>query len=373
MERKLLSVGEAADLLGVSRTTFNKIRKENNFSEVIVGRRARFYQDELLAALRSNSTTTKGKQAVPTPSNNANVILNIFSNETISKIEVSKNVFDLTALKQIDPYGAVSLLCAIIDRARTENLITLLVNDGITCQSLKTLHFFYQIESQCGQKVHWEKETLAGASFQDTNLLMPIKAVTAKGAERTLAENLVALLRKQGFNDSVGRGIAQIIGELADNAMTHSAPTLSDRVCFVAAQRFLYQEKNCIIVGLADPGLGIHKTLRSNEKYKNLTDENALLRAFRPFVSSWDAKRGKGLADVLGIALGNKSYLHADSGDFSLQMDFHNRVKPLIKFSDPLASVPGTRFGLILIDNHFEKCTREEVEKMLVEKESELL
>lgn len=338
----------------------------------MVGKRSRFYRDELLAALVRIQNEPTARPAIPLPVPKRDVILNIFSNETVAAIEINKNVFDLTALKQIDPYGAVSLLCILVDRARKYNKIRLLVNDGVVCQSLKTLHFFYQVESQCGSKVSWDKNILVGPTFPDTNLLMPVRAVTTKGAERPLAEELVSLLRKQGFNDSVGRGIAHIIGELADNAMTHSAQLLSERVCYVTAQRFLYNQKNCIIVGLADPGRGIHNTLKTNPKYKHLSDQKALLEAFRPYVTSWEAKRGKGLADVLGIALGNHSYLHVDSGSIGLQMDFHERQNPIIKFNNPLADVTGARFGLILIDNQFERCTREEVDTMLVTKEREL-
>jgi excisionase family DNA binding protein len=377
LDKKLLSVGEAAALLGVSRTTFNKIRKENSLSEVMVGKRARFYRDELLAALvrtQKDSVPTQisaisKKTAFPT---GKETILNIFSDQTVSQIEIEKNVFDLTTLKQIDPYGALSLLCTLVDRARGVDKIQLIVNDGLACQTLKAVHFFYQIENQCGSKVTWDSSVLAGQTFEDTNLLMPIRAIRAKGTERTLAEALIVLLRKQGFHDALGRGIAHIIGELADNAMTHSAQLLSERICYVSAQRFLYKQKNCIIVGIADPGNGIPTTLKTSPRYSHLTDQEALLQAFRPNVSSWEAKRGKGLADVLAIVLGNNSYLRVDSGPIGLWMDFHESANPLISFHAPLTDVTGTRFGLILIDNHFERCTRTDVDEMLIAKASEL-
>jgi excisionase family DNA binding protein len=377
VDKKLLSVGEAAALLGVSRTTFNKIRKENGLSEVMVGKRARFYRDELLAGLVRTQkdsvpprVSTTSKKTIPPISKDT--ILNIFSNQTVGQIEIEKNVFDLTALKQIDPYGALSLLCTLVDRARRDDKIRLIVNDGVACQSLKAAHFFYQVENQCGSKVTWDTSVLAGQTFEDTNLLMPIRAIRAKGAERTIAEALIVLLRKQGFHDALGRGIAHIIGELADNAMTHSAQLLSERICYVSAQRFLYEQKDSIIVGLADPGKGIPNTLKSSSRYSHLTNQEAFLQAFRPYVTSWEAKRGKGLADVLAIALGNNSYLRADSGPIGLLMDFHERDRPLISFNTPLADVTGTRFGLVLIDNHFESCTRTEVDEVLIAKVSEL-
>lgn len=375
MDNKLLSIDEAAKLLGVSRITFNKIRKEHGLSEVMVGKRARFYEDEVLRTLVSKKKSSDQISKTPLTSRSvfsrAEVVLNIFSHHTVKDIETKPNVFDLTLLKQVDPYAALSLLCTIVDRART-NKVFLEINDGVACQSLKAVSFFYHVESQCGSQVAWDRSILTGRTIEDTNLLMPIRAVTSKGAERPLAESLIVLLRKQGFNDALGRGIAQILGELADNAMTHSAQAMSERTCFISAQRFLYQERNCIIVGLADTGLGIPTTLKSNPKYSPLSDRAALLQAFRPYVTSWDSMRGKGLTDVLGIALGNNSYLRADSGPIGLLMDFHDRANPEITFNTPLTDVTGTRFGLILIDNHFEKGTREQVDTMLAAKEREV-
>ena len=45
----LLTIAEAAEFLGVSRATFNKIRQENDISEVMVGQRPRFIKDDLMA------------------------------------------------------------------------------------------------------------------------------------------------------------------------------------------------------------------------------------------------------------------------------------------------------------------------------------
>lgn len=367
---KLLNIDEAAKLLGVSRATFNKIRKDQNFSEVLVGKRVRFNEADLLAALGKHQPPSSSKTSKVSTSKNA--VLNIFSESTLKEIVPTKDTYDLTKLKQIDPYGALSLLCTLVTKSRMKIKSKLIIDDGVVCQNLKASHFFYQVESHCGSCVEWDRTILEGKAFEDTNMLMSIKAIKAKGAERTIAESLISLLRKQGFGDSLGRGIAHILGELADNAMTHSANHLSDRVCFVSAQRFLFKDKDCIIVGIADPGLGIPKTLKSNPKYSAMSDQAALLRSFRPYVTSWEAMRGKGLADVLGIALGNSSYLRVDSGSIGLLMDFHEKNKPLIKVSTPLTDVTGTRFGLILIDNHFERSTRDEVDSMLEEREREL-
>ena len=259
MEKKLLSINEAIEVLGVSRATFNKIRKENKFSEVTVGKRVRFDKDELLLVLKkaSEAVADKKKVTVQYPSaiqqQNEKVILNIFSEQTLQEIEVHENVFDLTLLEQIDPYAAVSMLCEFYGRTRMGAKIKLLVNEGVACQDLRSMQFFYYVESLCKQNVIWDNQVFTGKSVDDTSLLLPITSIKATGAERLVAEKLIGFMKRQGFKEDIGRAIAHIIGELADNSMTHSAEALSDRMCFISAERTLYREKNCIVVGLADP------------------------------------------------------------------------------------------------------------------------
>jgi excisionase family DNA binding protein len=366
-EKKLLTIDEAARLLGVSRATFNLIRKENDITEIMVGKRPRFLSDELITVLsrRTSSATRSKKTAV------GKTALNILSDDTVEQLEVRRNVFDIRLLAQVDAYGALSLLCALLVRAKTEKRVELLIDDRHICQYLKTIHFFYHLERE--DKITWDQKILQGAAIQDTSILMPIKAIRAKGGERIIAEQLLKLLRQQGFKDSVGRAIAIILGELADNTMTHSHDSLSERVCYVSAKRFLWGESNCIIVGIADPGQGIPSSLRKNPDYRDLSDKQALLDSFKSYVTSWrDSPRGKGLTDVLSIALGNRSLLRVDTGGIGLSMDLQKRDNPQVSFVKPMASVSGTRFGLILIDTSFEKTDRKEADALINKKKSEL-
>lgn len=361
----LLSIEEAANFLGVSRATFNKIRQENNVPEVMVGKRPRFIKNELLSVL-SRRTSYSGQQK---KRNETKIALNILSSASIDDLEVKKNVFDLRLINQIDPYGALSLLCLLIVRAQKAERIDLLIDDKHICQYLKTIHFFYHLECEGRDRIQWDHEALHGTSIQDTSILMPINSIKTKGGERIIAENLLKLLRQQGFKDSVGRGISLILGELADNAMTHSQESLSDRVCYISAKRFLWGESNCVIVGVADTGLGIVESLKKNPQYAKLPDKKAFLEAFRPFVTSWaGTPRGKGLTDVLSIALGNDSLLRVDVGDLGISMDLREKDHPKIEFIRPMASEKGTRFGLILIDTNFEKTGRKEVDVLIAQK-----
>ncbi len=364
---KLLSIAEAAKFLGVSRSTFNKIRQENDIREIMVGKRPRFFSNELISVLSSRTSSVD----LPKVQIRSKIALNILSSDSVDLLEVRKNVFDLRLISQIDPYGALSLLCNLIVRAKTEKRIELLVDDKHICQYLKTIQFFYQLEKE--DRIFWDRGILKGASIQDTSILMPINAIKVKGGERIIAENLLKLLRQQGFKDTVGRAISVILGELADNAMTHSHEILSERVCYVSAKRFLWKESNCIIIGVADPGLGIPASLKQNPTYSDFSDRGALLESFKPHVTSWkDSPRGKGLTDVLSIALGNHSLLRADTGDIGLSMNLIKSGDPKISFNEPMASVTGTRFGLILIDTNFEKTDRKVVDRLISEKVGEL-
>jgi len=91
------------------------------------------------------------------------------------------------------------------------------------------------------------------------------------------------------------------LGELADNSLTHGGPTQDEKMCFIQAQRYtLGENAKCVVIGIADLGQGIHHSLKSNPKYSNMSDDVAVLNAFRHKVSSWDDNfgRGKGLTDV---------------------------------------------------------------------------
>ena len=75
---------------------------------------------------------------------------------------------------------------------------------------------------------------------------------------------------------------------------------------------------------------------------------------------------------MLSIALGNHSLLRVDVGEIGISMDLRQKDHPKIIFTQPMASVTGTRFGLILIDTNFEKTGRKEVDTLITKKVSEL-
>lgn len=365
MSDQLINAKQAAVLLGVSAPTFNKIREQYKLAEIKIGARIKFSKNEVLRIAGGKEPLPK---ALP-----AAMKYSVMTENSILDLETSKDVFDLRSIQLIDPYGVVSLLCTLIHRCKEGYHTELLIEDNRTIKYLRSIGFFDELEAECDGKIGWDRTLLKSTiAYQDENTLVPIRGIKLKGNERIIAEKLIELLKKQGFSISVGRKIAHILGELADNALTHSAALISQRKCFVLANRFLIGETNCIIVGLADIGQGIHSSLKTNPKYKNHTDEKAFLEAFRPYVSSWDdsAGRGKGLTDVLGISMGNHSILRVDSGNLGLLMNFtedQQEDQQGIISKRPLTDIPGTRYGVVLIDKVFDKRTREQVDQLIVQ------
>lgn len=360
MSDQLINAKEAAELLGVSVPTFRKIREQYKLTPIAIGARTKFSRSEILRI-------AGGKEPLPKASSPLPEKYTVFSDNRVLDLETERGIFDLRSIKLLDPYGVVSLLCTLIHKCNSGQNIELLIEDNRTTKYLKSIGFFDELQAECKGKIGWDKALLKGSLvYEDETTLVPIRGIKLKGNERLLAEKLIELLKKQGFSLAAGRKIAHILGELADNALTHSNIQLSERKCFILANRFLLNETNCIIVGLADIGQGIHNSLKTNVKYQSYSNRRAFLEAFRPYVSSWDdaAKRGKGLADVLGISMGNHSYLRVDSGDLGLLMDFE--AESTITFKVPSTDIPGTRYGIVLVDKIFDRRTREQVDELIL-------
>lgn len=356
---RFITINEAIKLLNVSRPTFNKIRKQESLSEYPLGGRIRFLKSDILRLA----------QPVDHQKVVSSVRLEVLSDTSIFDLEISPNVFDFRLIKFIDIYATLSLLCTILTLAKENKRVELILADNHICQNLHALGFFYEIEQACKDFVSWDRSLLRGGAFGDQSTLLPMKIVKYKGDERRLIEKLISLLITQGFSPDVGGYIAWIMGELSDNALTHS-----DEYCYLVAKRYAYGESNCIIIGIADIGVGIHNSLKTNNKFKKLNDTKALLTAFKTRASSWDDSynRGKGLTDVLNIAMGNNSFLRVDSGECGYFMDFRKKDAFEILSRKPMTNVHGTRFGLVLIDQKFKVFEREATDKIIDAKLEEL-
>lgn len=373
MEKKLLTIQEAADLLNVSKTTFGKIRREAGLSEIMVGKRPRFVEDELLAALprlQSNPSPASSVDA-KTPAMSAEIQLSLSSTQVLGQIETRKNFFDLTRIRRIDPHGTLSLLCDVIARARAGQNVELTVDNGPVCQSLKSFHFFYHLESLGEGKIEWNRKLLSNDTFRDSNRLIPVRAIRARGGEKGLSEEFVESLKNNGFSSSLVQAAAQIIAELAGNAMMHSESNLSDRICFVCAQRAVLQGENRIILAVGDLGKGLHRVVKEQPGCAELSDVGAVLEAMRAHDDYWDSKSTISLIDVVSIIAGNGGQMRVDSGKVGLVVDFQGRTRMGIR--PPAADVKGTRFGFVLRDRDFERCRRGDTSRLLQEAAAPLL
>jgi len=216
----------------------------------------------------------------------------------------------------------------------------------------------------------WDKEILKGDDSIDSENILPITVIRHKGSERSTLEKLISILGVHGFTSETSGYIGGILGELADNCMTHSHEFLSERICFLQAQRHSFKNNShCLVVAIADVGQGVAESLRKNPKHQSLTDEQAILSSFKHKISSWpdEALRGKGLTDTLGLTMGNKGLLRIASGnkDFSLNFVESSNGKTFKKCTPPLIDTNGTRIGIFYIDHKFQKITREEVSKYI--------
>jgi hypothetical protein len=347
-----ITIAEACVLLGVTRPTLNVYRKKYRFKEIREGRRIFFSRQEILSKCSP-------KVVVKTDS------FIITDDTSVETLLVSDEVFDLRKIKYIDPHGILSLLCLVLTKAKEGKTIQLLVEDSFQIQRMHSLGFFFELERKYPETVVWDRSKVRGLPGVDTDTFLPIQYVGSKGGERQSAEDLARLLIKHGFSEEIGARIGWIFGELADNALTHSKGP-----CYLMCQRFVAVKKddfNFLAIAVADLGVGIDNSLRSNEKYSGLDNKTAFLSAFKSSVSSWSDSfnRGKGLTDVIKIALGNDSYFRAESGAMGFIIPWDRKDR----WVRPMCSVSGTRYSIVLTDNEFRNISREiaddYVEKLL--------
>lgn len=350
-----LTIEEACAFLGISRPTFNKIRKQRRLKEFLVGKRARFLREDIEGITRPVPVS----QIPP----DRRIDLTIFSESRASELEVEPNTFDLRKVRSFDPRGVLDVFCTCVHRARQGHAIRLLVEDNFVCNHLRSLGFFLQLQKAAAGAAHWEADLLR-TDYEDVRYPIGLAGIAMSKEEAPVLDRLIRLLREQGFSEASGGYIGWIYGELIDNATTHlvhSGELSANPDCYLLAQRFKFAggRSDCLIIGVADVGPGIHATLKRNPKYSQLSDTAALLTAFKANASSWpdEYNRGKGLTDILSIAMGNKSVFRAESGCHNFYTDFRG-TGTRVSYDEKAPA--GTRVSLVLIDHAFEvKETRE--------------
>ena len=362
-ESEYLSVTEVAQMLGISIPTLRMMRKTTALGklEILIGKRVKFSRKAIEEYLKGKNDEVT-QQKTPTGQ------LEIMSTQDTINHKAKKDLIDLRDVLCIDPYGTLSLLIYLIGRSRESKSTELLISTSEACKKLRYVGFFDYID-QFAPLVKYNKKILEGEKYFPPDSLLPITLLRRKGEERRVLEQLNTLFIQQGFSEEIGSYVGWLLGELADNSLTHDGNLLKNKMCFIQAQRYSVGENSkCVVIGIADTGQGIHKSLKQNPKHKKLSDQVAVLSAFRPNVSSWDDehKRGKGLTDILSIAMGNESLVRVSCGNIDFEFDFQTIKKVgIIRIEPPLLEAQGTRFGVLYIDHQFKKKTREEVDEFL--------
>lgn|GEM_PF-2986581 len=339
-----ITIADVCALLGVSRPTFNAYRKRFGFKEIREGRQVFFSRPEILSKISPKVAVTKS--------------LLITDDAVVSELLIDDAIFDLRKIKRIDPHGVLSLLCSVLAKAEEGKPVRLLVEDSFQIQRLHSLGFFFELERNQRDLISWDRSKVTGLRTTDPDMFLPIQYIGNKGGERQIAEDLVRLLIRHGFSEEIGARIGWIFGELADNALTHGKGP-----CYLMCHRYIAAKKdrfNFLAVAVADRGMGIHNSLRTNPKYSSLDNKAALLTAFKSSVSSWadEFKRGKGLTDVMTISLGNDSYFRVESGDMGFSIPWDRNAK----WGRPMCSVSGARYSIVLTDAEFKNVSREDAD-----------
>jgi hypothetical protein len=342
-----LTLEESCTLLHISRPTFNKRRQEFDLKVRHWGGRLWFSKRQLADRI-----------LLKTPANiSSQVALMGNANSRVTQIKRKGNVYDLRSISSIDPFGVICLLCAIISE---QSKVSVIYDDSKVGRLLASIGFF----SELAQK----RADVAGLSrlpnfsyWLEPTIMQPLVAVTHKGAERSTVVELQKILAVQGFTPEIANYAGWLIGELADNALTHGKAT-----CYTIVQRIGTKGKR-IAIGLGDLGIGIPQTLKLNPKYSSLSDRAAFVMAFRPYVSGWgdEYKRGKGLTDIVKIVAGNRGMLRVESGSMGLEMNFRDGVD--IQFTAPMTKFHGTRYSIVIEDHGFKEVSRSEADHFLQE------
>lgn len=356
---QFITIEEACDLLKVSLPTFNKLRREHSLSEVRgQQRRNLFNKFEIMDKIISK----KPCAILPVD------LVFSSSDEEVLKLLVDSTIFDLRAINLIDSYGVVSLLSKIDEIVNHKGMVGLIIDDSTSSIYLNDAGFFNELERSYNKFIKWNKKIQNHLPQNDSEVLYPLKAIRHKGQDKSAIEDLAPILLRQGFSSEMVGVMGWILGEISDNSLTHS----KEVPCYFMVSKYPGETKY-LQVGFFDAGIGIADSLRKNKNYSSLNDKQAFLTAFKPFISSWseEAKRGKGLTDVVNISMGNRSFFKVDSDDLSLYWDFVD-LKREVNFVNPLIKSPGVRFCFVLIDEYFDiKEENREIIKELINKKLE--
>ena len=346
----LINTQEACDLLDISKPTLSSYRKKYNVSHVKIKREVKFSKTEILTKLYKILNPLGEK-----------VGFSIFAGHEFDVLKIDDTTYDLRKINSIDGHGAISLICHLVTEMNNGCFIHLFIDKTNTF--LKAMNFFGELKRYLNSKVFWDEEifTSIGNFSYDGLIKLPVRRLGVVGAHSTVADDLIISLSEQGYSRDICSYIGWAIGELADNSATHAKIHPS----FIYFEQF-GDDRRYLQLTIGDTGVGIPDSLKGNERYIDLTDKEALLTAFKPYVSGRpdEEERGKGLTDVLKISMECGSKMRVESNgigyyyNFSAGLDNFEVITPLFKGN-------GTIISILFIDGNFGSKEREDVESYI--------
>ncbi len=352
MDIEYLTINDVCKLLNISRPTLNVYREKFDITHSEIRGRVFFKKLEILEKLYLRNEMIKPEMSF-TVNNDFNV----------QTIEIAQNVFDIRQIKTIDPFGAFCLLCCLLGRVRRQENVYLLIEKNSASFYLQSINFFHELTRAHSEYVHYNASILEDVYLDNSEIILPLYLIGYRGGEKRILDDIYANLRKQGFSDNLCSSLGWILGELADNTATHAGGV---PCYFMLSSTIGPTPFKFLTLTTGDVGKGIPTTVKSNKKYSELTDYQALITAFKSDVSSWDDfhKRGKGLNDLLGVTKGNGSWVRTESNGKGAHFDF---TKSPCSVNERAAGTDekGTRYCLILIDSEFNYVSKKEINELL--------
>lgn len=343
----IVTLDEAKNLLEVSITTLRKYRVDYQLSEYRIKNKLYLSKTEVLFKVYRN--------LFPVPKN---ISLSIFNNSNFDSLKIDEKTYDLRRVDNPDGHGAISLICHIISRINNDEYIHVLFNDRNVF--LKKMNFFGVLTQHLNSSIFWDEAALNMVPDMASDFIkLPIRRVGVVGSLNSIADDLTLSLYSQGYSTDICAYIGWAIGELADNAATHAKVF----PCYAYFEQLSGKNRKFLQFTIGDVGVGIPTSLKNNELYKSLEDNKALLTAFKPNVSgrSQEEKRGKGLTDVLKIAMECGSSLRVESNGIAYMMLFNSGVDNFIPIN-PIYKNTGTIISILFIDGNFDSLKREDIE-----------
>lgn len=347
----LIGIKEASGLVGVSRPTFDKLRIEVNLREFKVGRFKKFSKLELLQKYFVDKVPMGSKFQF------------CFGYDIdFDVLKIDNFSYDLRRIELIDGHCAIAFICHLVSRIKQNGCYIHLIFDN-SATWLKYFNFFGSLKQFLNSKIFWDEILLN--EVPEVNLSawikLPITKLGFVGAQTRITDDLTVQLKLQGYSDDVCAYIGWAMGELCDNSATHAGV----HPCFVQFTQ-LGDDRKYLLFTIGDVGVGIPNSLRRNKRYVDLIDHAAVLTAFKPNVSGRDdeEKRGKGLTDVLKIAMECSSCLQVESNGVAYAFRFNAGKDSFLEYKASVNS-EGTLISILFIDGNFASYDRSDVEKYI--------